>query len=505
MYTPLLTFIFSLCLASAAFAQTDIEKGKALYDRLCAFCHGREGAGDGPAAQYLNPAPRDFTMGLYKWKTTPFDEYAPADEDLFRMISGMRSHDSVEGWDGMNGTSMPGWSDVLGKEEMNQLAAYIKTLAGYEKAGNGSIDLSGKVAPDDQSIERGRVLFKDRCSECHGELGRGDATKKLKDDWGGRTWPRDLTQGWTFRAGASAEDIYTRVTVGIPGTQMPSFADPASNKVMTEAQRWDVANYAASLSEPGRKPSVNNTIKAVRSEKPVEGPNDPLWDKIEPAALYLFPQIFTAEKDYTPSIGSVVVRAVYNENEIAFLLEWDDPTNSMPWDAKALEIADGQVFPDSIAIQFPAGQSRPGEKPYFGMGGPRPVVIWQWKGQEAADALQSVRVLDARGARDIVARQDAGGITAAGVYDRGRWRVLMKAPIKGPEKDPVFEEGVFAPVAFALWDGSNNEYGSRHVMTGWQWMRLEKEGEGPDYFWPAAIGIVVFCAEMLLLFSRRRD
>lgn len=499
-----LVLIFSLCLASSALAQTDVEKGKAVYERLCAFCHGPEGAGDGPAAQYLNPAPRDFTMGLYKWKSTPFDEYAPTDADLQRMISGMRSHDSVEGWDGMNNTSMPGWSDLLGKEEIGQIAAYLKTLAGYEQAGKATIELTGKVKPDDKSIERGRLLFKDRCSECHGELGRGNATKKLKDDWGGRTWPRDLTQGWTFRAGATPEDIYTRVTVGIPGTQMPSFADPASNKVMTEAQRWDVANYAALLNEPKRKPAVNNILKAARSEKRIEGPNDPIWEKIEPVAFYLFPQILTGEKEYTPSISSVAVRAAYDDDEVAFLLEWDDPTNSMPWDTKAMEIADGQVYSDSVAIQFPAGQSKPGERPYFGMGGPKPVVIWQWKGQETAEAGQSLRVLDARGIKDMVERADLGRLSAIGKYDNGRWRVFMKGERKGSEKDPVFEEGAFLPVAFALWDGSNNEHGSRHVMTGWQWMRLEKEGEGPDYLWPAAVGVIVFCLEMLWLFSARK-
>lgn len=499
----LILFIFLLCFPDGAFAGTDIEKGKALYDRLCAFCHGPEGAGDGPAAGSLNPPPRDFTLGLYKWKTTPFDEYAPSDEDLQRMISGMRSHDAIEGWDGMNGTSMPGWSDVLDKKEIGQVASYLKSLAGYEKAGKPPIDIKGKVKADEKSIERGKGLFKDRCSECHGELGRGNATKKLKDDWGARTWPRDLTQGWTFRAGSTPEDVYTRITVGIPGTQMPSFADPASNKVMTEAERWDVANYAASLNEPERKPAVNTVLKAVRVEKLPGSPDDKLWDEIKPAGFHLFPQIFTGEKDYTPSLSSVAAKAAYNDKEIIFLLEWDDPTNSMPWDAKAIEIAGGEVFPDSIAIQFPVGQTKPGERPYFGMGGPRPVTIWQWKGQETAESAQGVRIIDARGVKDITSRIDAGQVSAIGIYDKGRWRVVIKGARKGSDKDPVFEEAGFTPVAFALWDGSNNERGGRHVMTGWQWMALEKEGEGTSYFWPVAVGVIVFCAEMLWLFSAR--
>jgi len=498
-------FVFFFSFADSALAQTDIDKGKALYARLCAYCHGIEGAGDGPAAQFLNPVPRDFTMGLFKWKSTPFDEYAPSDEDLARMISGMRSHDSIPGWDGMNGTSMPGWSDVLGKTEVVQIAAYLKSLADYEKAEKPAIDPSGKVKPDSASLERGKALFKDRCSECHGEAGRGNGTKKLKDDWGARTWPRDLTEGWTFRAGSTPEDIYTRITVGISGTQMPSFADPASKKVMTDAERWDVANYAASLNEPEKKPVVNAVLKATKVDgKLPEGPVDGLWDKAALSGFYLFPQIFTAEKAYTPSIGSVSVRAVYNDKEIAFLFEWDDPTNSMPWDTKSIEIADGELFPDAAAIQFPAGQIKPGDRPYFGMGGPKPVTIWHWKSPESIESGQSARVIDARGVKNIIPRYADGQVIANGLYDRGRWRVVVKGPFKGSDKDPAFEEGVFMPLAFALWDGSNGDKAGKHLMTGWQWMALEKEGEGPSWFWPVAVGIIVLCAEFLWLLSARR-
>lgn len=504
----LILLAFVLGSVAVSPAEDGLEKGRAAYDRLCAFCHGAEGAGDGPAAAYLNPPPRDFTMGLYKWKTSPFDEYAPTEGDLERMIAGMRSHDAIEGWDGMNNTSMPGWADVMGKKEMAQVAAYILGLAGYEGAGKPSIDLSGKVKADGKSIERGRELFKDRCAECHGELGRGNATKKLRDDWGARTWPRDLTEGWTFRAGSTPEDIYARITVGIPGTQMPSFADPASNKVMTEAERWAVANYTASLSEPERKPSSGALIRAMRTERLPEGPEDELWGRTKPAGFHLFPQLFAADRHYTPSVHSVVVRAAYSDDEVAFLLEWDDPTNSMPWDEKAREIADGDLFPDSAAVQFPSGQMKPGDRPYFGMGGGmgggKPVVIWQWKGADTAEAGQVARVVDARGSKDLRERADLGGVSAEGVYDRGRWRVMLKGPRNGAASDPAFEEGSFVPVAFALWDGSNGERGPRHTMTGWQWMELEKEGEGKGLFWPVVVGVIVFCVEMLWLLGARR-
>jgi mono/diheme cytochrome c family protein len=38
-----------------------IQKGKELYTKTCASCHNETGAGGGPAAVGLNPAPRNFT------------------------------------------------------------------------------------------------------------------------------------------------------------------------------------------------------------------------------------------------------------------------------------------------------------------------------------------------------------------------------------------------------------------------------------------------------------
>jgi hypothetical protein len=42
-----------------------------------------------------------------------------------------------------------------------------------------------------------------------------------------------------------------------------------------------------------------------------------------------------------------------------------------------------------------------------------------------------------------------------------------------PENDLQFVEGQFIPVAFAAWDGSNSEQGSKHTMTTWYWLLLK--------------------------------
>ncbi|MBT5982059.1 MAG: c-type cytochrome, partial [Acidiferrobacteraceae bacterium] len=178
-------------MARPAFPAGDAEKGEEIYVQRCTLCHGEEGDGMGPAAERLNPPPRDFTMAQYKIRTTAFEEIVPVDSDLVRMIH-----------DGMPSTAMPGWGDVLTEQDINDLVAFLKTLAGLEEEEPGQvIDYGVQVPISPESIETGRKLFHedDRCSECHGQAGKGDAVKKLKDDSGYRTWPRNLTKPWTFR------------------------------------------------------------------------------------------------------------------------------------------------------------------------------------------------------------------------------------------------------------------------------------------------------------------
>src|SRR3989454_10425394 len=61
-------------------AAQDTTKGKAVYVKWCAGCHGDGGAGDGPAAASMLPRPRNFTSGLYKIRTTASGQL-PTDAD----------------------------------------------------------------------------------------------------------------------------------------------------------------------------------------------------------------------------------------------------------------------------------------------------------------------------------------------------------------------------------------------------------------------------------------
>ncbi|MEO5363015.1 MAG: ethylbenzene dehydrogenase-related protein [Magnetococcus sp. DMHC-8] len=443
------------------------DKGLAIYNKRCVWCHGEKGDGDGPAKGYLNPPPRDFTSSNYKIKTAGFNSMIPNDEDIYRMIR-----------DGMPGTSMPGWSSVLNEQDMWDLVAQIKKFSDIKENPESQVEYGTPVASSPESLEKGKKLFMDLCAECHGDEGKGDANKKLKGDAEERTWPRNLTKPWTFRGSSDPRDIFTRVSTGIPGTQMPSFADPVSKKKMTVEERWHVANYASSLGKNGKKPESDNTvIKASRVEGELPGaPDDAIWSAQPASTFNLVPQLIGKERFFTPSNDTITVRAVYNNKEIALLLEWDDRTKSLPGDQTAISIADEPIRQDAVAVQLPVVIPEGMEKPYFGMGDvANPVNVWQWKSGDTATP-ESVRLLNAKGFADLAPREAAAvGLQAKGVYAKGTWKVLMKRPLTtaDPQSDLQFGEGRFIPIAFATWDGSNGEDKSRHTMTTWYWLLLK--------------------------------
>ena len=191
------------------------ERG--LYRKHCIHCHGVNGDGAGPTAQYLNPYPRDYRMGLFKFKSTVGPNTPPTHEDLKRVL--------VEG---IPGTAMPSFK-VLDDGEIEALVHYVKYLAlrgqterqlvqlalGVDGlflnprtpdpermgelletvsviAGTWQAVRASEVPPppanweDAASLARGRELFMGKtaiCYQCHGQSALGDANRDIFDDW----------------------------------------------------------------------------------------------------------------------------------------------------------------------------------------------------------------------------------------------------------------------------------------------------------------------------------
>src|SRR6476659_5764528 len=62
-----------------------VVNGKVLYTQHCANCHGDQGDGNGPAARFLYPRPRNFGEAKFRLATTA--NSMPTDDDLMRVIT----------------------------------------------------------------------------------------------------------------------------------------------------------------------------------------------------------------------------------------------------------------------------------------------------------------------------------------------------------------------------------------------------------------------------------
>jgi mono/diheme cytochrome c family protein len=255
-----------------------------LYRQQCLHCHGTEGGGDGPTSRFLNPRPRDYRRGIFKF-TAQKDKSVPTRADLYTILD-----------EGVTGTAMPSFRR-FSKAELHGLVDYVRLLSirgmvehdlvttvtnddvlsaetvlesyasvweKWNKAPEKWTEVASQVpAPTKESLERGRTLFMDagtgNCFSCHGAEGRGDGSSAFttvpetgeiipayKDDWGNEILPRNLRQG-VFRGGRRPIDIYYRIKNGINGTPMPA---AVSN--MTDEDIWALVHYVGALSEQPR-------------------------------------------------------------------------------------------------------------------------------------------------------------------------------------------------------------------------------------------------------------
>ncbi|MCU7835881.1 MAG: c-type cytochrome [gamma proteobacterium symbiont of Taylorina sp.] len=515
-------------------------KGKELYDLRCSVCHGEEGAGDGVAADTLYPRPRDFTLGLFKYKTSP-GTLPVRDEDLFDTIK-----------HGLSGTGMPGWSKLMTDEQINSLIPVLKRFDisatwapdaaeddDFDDEGHYKKDdfknvteiepLDGQIAYSADSAAKGKKAFKP-CYECHGVEGRGDlrSGKRLADDWGYRIWPRDLNKAWSWRTtNRTAEkepekvrdqiikNIYTRLSIGIPGTPMPAHrAEGEGNEDPVSLEdRWHIANYVYSLRDINTAPG-KGVIQGVKVEGNLPDTiADEAWKTAPVTSMRLVPNIIKEPRMFKPLNDLISVRVLYNEDEIAFLMEVNDRTHSLPGHEYSMSIQDEELtlHSDAVAMQFPregAYTSAPMvEKPLYRHGdSSHNTSMWYWnagslKPKQAASSM----VLKGSGPNTKPEpMMDYKEVSAQGEWFDGRWQILMKRKRAGTEGEISFNEGEFIPVSFANWDGSNGEAGSKHTLSTWYWLLLPPESDPVKlYVYPAGFALLMFIIGLLVVRGQR--
>ena len=520
----------------------DIEAGKAVYFRKCVWCHGPDGAGNGASAKRLATKPRNFNQGTFKIRHTASGEL-PTDEDLFLTVA-----------NGLPGSAMPPWGDILTETEIKQVVSFVKTNLVLDRKFDDPdeefhvIDYGKQIETSEESIKAGREVYmnKGKCVECHGQEGRGNGNLTQRDDWGFPIFPADLTKPWNLRGNRrdpyNPKNIFREVSTGLNGTPMPSFAD-----TLTVEDRWNVANFVMSLSthypieKSTNKPKFGFIIKGsfLKEGKVPNDANDPRWAGLDAQYVGMGSQMIQPPRHFLRTVDDIRVRAMFDDKELAMLFEWNDRTHSKKdesrpaiYDAKAISSTsfpdaayattnlthedDDAVGPlkgvrppevgtynDGIAIQFAqAWQKLPNpEKPYFIHGDiKRGTDIWKWE----SDA--TTKELEGRGLDAMSVRESANVKVSSATWKDGRWQVVMKRALltEDKEKSAQLEVGKNIPIVFFAWDGDAGEHDGKMALSTYYYLMLEPPVPTHVYYVPPIVAGVVLMLEGWAFYTARR-
>jgi mono/diheme cytochrome c family protein len=269
-----------------------LAHGSSLYREQCLHCHGLSGDGRGPTSPWINPHPRDYREGKFKFTSTSQSEgeRKARKDDLLRTIR-----------EGIEGTSMPSFR-LYSEDDLNALASYVIHLSmrgetefqtlkqllatlGDSQADpveQVTADFLGVIAdrwvaaqdalikpegspnyPKDsaefkESVKRGFQLFISQsdagCISCHIDFGRQSAYKY--DDWGTIVRPVDLTAG-IYRGGRRPIDLFWRIHSGISGSGMTAFGTQLKSN-----QIWDLVHFLEILPYPQMRAKYDIKLEA---------------------------------------------------------------------------------------------------------------------------------------------------------------------------------------------------------------------------------------------------
>ncbi|MEW5873823.1 MAG: c-type cytochrome [Candidatus Zixiibacteriota bacterium] len=244
---------------AATVEEETLIRGREAYMLYCVGCHGENGDGAGAAAGFLEPKPRDFTKGTFKFASVPSGDLA-RDEDLLRVIQR-----------GLPGSSMPSWR-LLDDATQRALVAYIKAFS--ERYTHGQAGEALPVPPDpyrnnhQAGIDRGRIVYHGiaGCYQCHPAYVTPEEIRmaaelmgtpppqefaatlyeekpKISDLWGYDIRPPDFTRR-RLKNGDALEDLMRVIQAGVGGTAMPTWAG-----ILEPADLWAMAHYVKSLAD----------------------------------------------------------------------------------------------------------------------------------------------------------------------------------------------------------------------------------------------------------------
>jgi len=134
-----------LKLAAGPVGSDEQGNPRGLYREHCAHCHGISGDGAGPTAAFLNPYPRDYRKGQFKFKSTPIGQ-KPTHDDLKKIVL-----------EGIPGTAMPSFK-LLPDLEVEAMIEYVKYLSIRGEVERGLLQAASNLDPDDKNARLISVL-----------------------------------------------------------------------------------------------------------------------------------------------------------------------------------------------------------------------------------------------------------------------------------------------------------------------------------------------------------
>jgi mono/diheme cytochrome c family protein len=521
-----------------------IEAGKRVYFTKCVWCHGVDGAGDGPGADRLWPRPRNFNQGTFKIRHTASGELplfdakkpVPGQNDLFETVT-----------HGLPGSAMPSWEGILTDEQRLQVLSFVTTqlvkdrkFTDKQSESQTILQLGDlkPIPPTEESLKKGaELIVEKKCVECHGADGRGDGNAfNLKDDWGFSIQPANWHKCWNFRGSRqdpyNVKNIFRTFSTGVNGTPMPSFADNT-----TVEERWHIANFVNSLCEREAdgtplsidlltdKPKVNFVLSSGVVEGEISAdPENEMWTKRARRIIAMGGQITHKPRNFVNRIDDIWMKSVYNDQHIAFMFQWDDRTKSvaegkLPWpptsvniDVKEQDPKTGEegsiamhqnnytVYNDAVAMEtavkwkdLPA----PIKPRYlFGSNEQFPMDIMKW------EADGSLRAFKGTGwDKDFEERDnyEESSKLLFSEWKNGRWTVIIQRPLGNKkdqdyDEDTFFEMGQYIPTVFFAWDGHNGDAGRKMAVSAFYYTFLEPPTPREAYIYP----IVIACGVVLL-------
>lgn len=238
-------------------AAGDSDDGARVYARYCETCHGARGDGNGPNAFRLEgPAPRDFTRGNYKFRSTPGGT-VPRHEDIMRTVA-----------EGVPATTMPAWKKILTLRDIDAVSTYLESFSPrFAESPNASrtpvrLPPAPTAPPTAVELRAGRLLrIAFRCWECHGESGDvdGPLSHTLYDDKNRQVLPVVVSRG-VFRSGSRPEDLYRTIATGLEG------AEPGNPHPTDPMPSWALAVIVGREGLADLGPNASKLDPKLRSE-----------------------------------------------------------------------------------------------------------------------------------------------------------------------------------------------------------------------------------------------